>query len=66
MDSNFGVYLETRRLVSGAVVTQAKGAVSWHSRTQAVTTWGTLRGGVRCLIRGGKGDFSFGTDAGFF
>ena len=37
-DSGFGACLNTRRSVSGAVVMWARGAVSWHSRMQAVTT----------------------------
>ena len=40
--SDFGALLDTIRSVSGAVVMLAKGAISWHSRMQAVTTSGTL------------------------
>ena len=36
-DSDFGACLDTRRLVSGAVLMLAKGAISWHSRMQDVT-----------------------------
>ena len=39
-DSNFGACLDTRRLVSGAVLILAKGAISWHSRMQNVTASG--------------------------
>ena len=41
MDSKFGAHLDTKRSASGAVVMLAKGAVSWHSRMQAVTASGT-------------------------
>ena len=40
-DSDFGACLDTRRSVSGAVLMLAKGAISWHSRMQEVTTSGT-------------------------
>ena len=40
-DSDFGVCLDTRRSVSGAVLMLAKGAISWHSRMQEVTASGT-------------------------
>ena len=40
-DSDFGACLDTRRSVSGAVLMLAKGAISWHSRMQAVTASGT-------------------------
>ena len=40
-DSDFGACLDTRRSVSGEVVMLAKGAVSCHSRMQAVTASGT-------------------------
>ena len=40
-DTDLGACLDTRRSVSGAVVMLAKGAVSWHSRMQAVTASGT-------------------------
>ena len=33
-DSDFGVCLDTRRSVSGAVLMLAKGAISWHSRME--------------------------------
>ena len=40
-DSVFGACLVTRRSVSGAAVMLSTGAVSWHSRMQAVTASGT-------------------------
>ena len=40
-DSDVGACLGTRRSVSGAVLMLAKGAISWHSRMQEVTTSGT-------------------------
>ena len=40
-DSDFGVCLDTRRSVSGAVLMLAKGAISWKSRMQEVTALGT-------------------------
>ena len=40
-DSDLGACLDTRRSVSGAVLMLAKGAISWHSRMQEVTTSGT-------------------------
>ena len=40
-DSNFGACLDTRRSVSSAVLMLAKGAISWHSRMQEVTTSST-------------------------
>ena len=40
-DSDFGACLDTRRLISGAVLMLAKGAISRHSRMQEVTTSGT-------------------------
>ena len=40
-DSDFGACLDTRRLVSGAVLMLAKGAISWHSRMPEVTASGT-------------------------
>lgn len=41
MDSEFGTCLRTRRSVSVAIVTLAKGAVSWQSRMQGVSASGT-------------------------
>ena len=38
MTSDFGACLDTRRSVSGAAVMLAKGAVSWHSRIQVMTS----------------------------
>ena len=40
-DSDFGACLDTRRSVLSAVLMLAKGAISWHSRMQEVTTSGT-------------------------
>ena len=40
-DSDFGACLDTRRLVSGAVLMLAKGAISWHSRMQEAKASGT-------------------------
>ena len=40
-DSDFGACLDTRRLVSAAVLMLAKGAIRWHSRMQEVTAPGT-------------------------
>ena len=42
-DSNFGACLDTRRLVSGAVLMLARGAISWHSKMQEVTASGTSK-----------------------
>ena len=39
--AEFGTFLDTRRLASGAVVVLAKGAVSWGSKMQGVTASGT-------------------------
>ena len=40
--SDFGAYLDdTRRSVSGTIVTLKKGAISWHSRMQEVAVSGT-------------------------
>ena len=41
-DSDFGVRLDTRRSLWGAVLVLEKGAVRWHSRMQEVTASGTL------------------------
>ena len=40
-DLDFGACLDTRRLVLGAALMLAKGAISWHSRMQEVTATGT-------------------------
>ena len=40
-NSSFGACLDTRRLVSGAVLMLAKGAISWHSRMQEMAASGT-------------------------
>ena len=37
----FEAFPDTRRSVSGAVVMLANGVVSWHSRMEEVTAWGT-------------------------
>ena len=41
-DSDFEACLDTRRSASGAVLMLAKGAISWHSRMQEVTSSSTL------------------------
>ena len=45
----YGAYLGKRRSVSGAIMIQAKGAVSWLSRMQAVTISGTSEAGSIAL-----------------
>ena len=44
-DSDFEACLDMRRSASGAVLMLAKGAISWHSRMQEVTTSGTSEAG---------------------
>ena len=53
--------LGNKRLASGAVVTLAKGSSYLALRDASSDAIRYLRGGVRCLIGGGKGSYNFET-----
>ena len=65
-DSDFGACLDTRRSVSGAVGSDAgKGGGQLALEDASSNGVGYLGGGVRCLVRGGKGGCIFETSAEF-